>query len=206
MNKKKAFTLAEVLISVSIIGFIAVLTIPSVMYNTNKKTSAVGLKRAISALDQAIDMSRAESRYQPSPKCYYADDGSANVLNQCKELFIYIKDMMQVNKYCDGNAVAGGCMPEYEATGTCEGWNDVANKKAFVTTDGLVYFNYDDYNGAAIIGVDVNGEKGPNKWGFDVFSLSLQGHPGIMQTYKPGGCEVVADGGNTGAELLEEPD
>lgn len=207
MKLRKAFTLAEVLITLTIIGVIAALTIPSFMSNTSKKASAVGLKKAISTLDQTIDMSRSESKFQPIPKCYYSDVATeGNQLAQCKDLLIYMKDMMQVSKYCETDPVAGGCMPQYSVSASCGGWNELENKKAFVTTDGMVYFEYSEDTGAANIGVDVNGEKGPNKWGHDVFSLGLYGHKGVMQTYQPGGCEVVDDGGQTGAEVLQEAD
>ena len=63
MNLRKAFTLAEVLITVTIIGIVAALTIPSFMSDTSQRSNAVALKKAISALDQAVDMSRAESKF-----------------------------------------------------------------------------------------------------------------------------------------------
>lgn len=205
MKLRKAFTLSEVLITLTIIGVIAALTIPSFMSDTSQRSNTVALKKAISALDQAVDMSRAESKFQPMPKCYYSDEATeSNQLSQCKELFVYIKDMMQVNKYCESDPVSGGCMPQYSTSFSCEGWNNIATKKAFVTTDGMVYFEYSEDTGAANIGVDVNGVKGPNKWGYDVFSLGLYGHKGVMQAYQPGGCEFVEEGGLTGAELMKE--
>ena len=207
MKRKSAFTLSEVLITLSIIGVISMLTIPSVMFNTEKRSSAVSLKRAIAVLDQAIDMSRSESRYQPIPKCYLSDNGSSSQTQQCEELFLYIKDTMQVNKYCASNPVGGGCMPQYKAGETnCSGWDSTSDKQAFITTDGFIYFTYSKSQGASIIGVDLNGMRGPNRWGYDVFSLSLQGHSGIMQSYKPGGCERIEAGGIDGATLLRSSD
>ena len=206
MNLRKAFTLAEVLITVTIIGTVAALTIPSFMSDTSQRSNAVALKKAISALDQAVDMSRAESKFQPMPKCYISDVSTeGHQFDQCKDLFVYIKDMMQVSKYCESDPVSGGCMQEYNSDfSACEDWSKLENKKAFVTTDGMIYFEYSDEKGASNIGVDVNGSKGPNKWGYDVFSLGLYGHKGVMQTYQPGGCEPVDLGGMTGYELLKE--
>lgn len=207
MKRKSAFTLSEVLITLSIIGVISMLTIPSVMFNTEKRSSAVSLKRAIAVLDQAIDMSRSESRYQPIPKCYSSDNGGPDELKQCKELFLYLKDTMQVNRYCASNPVGGGCMPQYEADETtCSEWDSTSDKQAFITTDGFIYFTYTENAGASIIGVDLNGMRGPNKWGYDVFSLVLKGHSGIMQSYKPGGCERIEAGGIDGATLLRSSD
>ena len=113
---------------------------------------------------------------------------------------------MQVQKYCKEDPIGGECMSEYAETSGCEGWNDFATKKAFMTADGMSYFEYTAADGASIIGVDINGLRGPNKWGFDIFSLQLTGTRGSMQTYQPGGCEYAEEGGKTGSELLQETD
>lgn len=50
---KKAFTLAEVLITLGIIGTVAALTLPSVIQNYQKKQTVIRLKAIYSILDQA---------------------------------------------------------------------------------------------------------------------------------------------------------
>lgn len=211
MKQKKAFTLAEILITLTIIGVVAALTIPSLMFSTDEKQAIVGLKKAMSALDQAVDIARTEPKFQPNPKCYVLaenapDPDDSSQTAQCGDLFLYLKNAMQVQKYCKEDPIGGECMSEYAETSGCEGWNDFATKKAFMTTDGISYFEYSAADGASIIGVDVNGLRGPNKWGFDIFSLQLTGTRGSMQTYQPGGCEYAEEGGKTGSELLQETD
>ena len=51
---KKAFTLAEVLITLMIIGIVAALTIPSVISNYQQQEFKTGLKKAVSVLNEAI--------------------------------------------------------------------------------------------------------------------------------------------------------
>ena len=51
---KKAFTLAEVLITLLIIGVVAALTIPSVISNYQQQEFKTGLKKAVSVLNEAI--------------------------------------------------------------------------------------------------------------------------------------------------------
>ena len=51
---KKAFTLAEVLITLAIIGVVAALTIPSVISNYQQQEFKTGLKKAVSVLNEAI--------------------------------------------------------------------------------------------------------------------------------------------------------
>ena len=57
---KYAFTLAEVLITLTIIGVIAALTIPNMMQSYKKHQVEVGIKEAYSILSNAIKMSEAE--------------------------------------------------------------------------------------------------------------------------------------------------
>ena len=56
---RKAFTLAEVLITLAIIGVVAALTIPSVISNTQQQEFRTGLRKAVSVLNQAITMNMA---------------------------------------------------------------------------------------------------------------------------------------------------
>ena len=51
---KKGFTLAEVLITLAIIGIVAALTIPSVISNYQQQEFKTGLKKAVSVLNEAI--------------------------------------------------------------------------------------------------------------------------------------------------------
>ena len=52
--KKYGFTLAEVLITLAIIGIVAALTIPSVISNYQQQEFKTGLKKAVSVLNEAI--------------------------------------------------------------------------------------------------------------------------------------------------------
>jgi len=61
MKKNLAFTLAEVLITLTIIGVIAALTIPNLMQSYRKHQVEVGVKEAYSILSNAIKMSEAEN-------------------------------------------------------------------------------------------------------------------------------------------------
>ena len=51
---KKGFTLAEVLITLLIVGIVAALTIPSVIANAQQQEFKTGLKKAVNALNEAI--------------------------------------------------------------------------------------------------------------------------------------------------------
>lgn len=56
MEKKQGFTLAEVLITLVIIGIIASMTLPSLLGGTNKQELKTGLQKAMSTLSQAVTL------------------------------------------------------------------------------------------------------------------------------------------------------
>lgn len=56
---KKAFTLAEVLITLGIIGVVAAITIPTLIANTNNQKYRSQFKKTVSTLSQAAKMSQA---------------------------------------------------------------------------------------------------------------------------------------------------
>ena len=54
------FTLAEVLITLGIIGVVAALTLPALIQNYQKKVTAISVKKAYSELNQIIEMAKAD--------------------------------------------------------------------------------------------------------------------------------------------------
>ena len=61
LEKNSGFTLAEVLITLGIIGVVAALTIPTLMTAHKKHVTAAKLKRAVSSINQAIKLSESEN-------------------------------------------------------------------------------------------------------------------------------------------------
>lgn len=59
-NSKKGFTLAEILITLAIIGVIAAISIPVLMGETQDTEMKTALKKAVSVLNQAIGISIAQ--------------------------------------------------------------------------------------------------------------------------------------------------
>ena len=59
MNKKSGFTLAEVLVTLMIIGVIAAMTIPSLMQSTSSQEYKAAFKKAVSMLNQAVTLNYA---------------------------------------------------------------------------------------------------------------------------------------------------
>lgn len=61
---KKAFTLAEVLITLGIIGIVAEMTVPVLYNNVQKQTTLIRLKKEYSTINQAIRLSEVDNGMQ----------------------------------------------------------------------------------------------------------------------------------------------
>ena len=73
--KKNAFTLAEVLITLGIIGVVAALTIPVLIANHKKHEVVTKLEKVYTVMNQAIKMSEVENG---SVEHWYKDCGKSN--------------------------------------------------------------------------------------------------------------------------------
>ena len=113
---KKGFTLAEILITLAIIGIVAALTIPSVISNAQQQEFKTGLKKAVTVLNQAITTNLALDGDTP----YTTKDKLGDFLARHMSV-IKINNSSQTNK--DDNII-------------------IANY-AFYTTDGM-RFEIDD--------------------------------------------------------------
>ena len=198
---KSAFTLAEVLITLVIIGVIAALTVPTLIQNTQKQEYVSALKKAYSTLSQAAQMIIAE---EGNPKCN--DGGWACTLDD-----VYNKFKKYLNSTKDCGA-AKGCFRQHgekgykflKGNGYTVQWNDADWNRNFILADGaqVMVFSVDRNCGkewygsretCALTAVDINGEKSPNRYGRDVFYFALKEN-GLY----PLGCdsEQCTDAGN----------
>lgn len=176
---KKAFTLAEVLITLGIIGIVASLTIPTLVNNYRKKQFETGLKKEYSVLLQALDMYKQDN--ETPLKKEDTDQLHAEFKNKIKP---YLKILVDC-----GDSQAGGSEAKCVQNGnftqdkkytykTYSG--NIAKKDLFddgqiILNDGshLLFENPGDGNDV-YVSIDVNGyKKLPNKWGEDVFTFQL---------------------------------
>lgn len=150
---KKGFTLAEVLITLVIIGVIAAMTIPTLMNSTNNQEFRVGLKKAISALNQAMSLNYALEGTQIGAENL---SSSQNIVDN-----LFKKRMSVITTATSGTAFGVGST----------GISATDNQNVFYTADGARYAvsyaagAYDpvaDQMYYGLILIDVNGEKGPN--------------------------------------------
>ena len=87
---KKAFTLAEVLITLGIIGVVAALTLPSVVQNYQKRSLEVATQKFYSVMSQAIKQYMADvgvDDLRQSSLIGYDDDSDEVITAKNDEFF-----------------------------------------------------------------------------------------------------------------------
>ncbi len=165
-----AFTLAEVLITLAIIGVVAALTIPTVVKNYQKTQTTSKLKKAYSTLSQAYNNSQAENgMYQTWDKG--EDMDATEYFNR------YWKPYLKVSKICISSSDCGykSSMPWKQPNGITYEMNIVYSgmRETFLTPDGMLFVIFTKSGSVTIadtnIYVDLNGSKEPNRLGRDVF-------------------------------------
>ena len=221
---KKGFTLAEVLITLGIIGVVAALTIPTLLAKYQQKILNTQFKKSYALINQALR--NVQAQYDYIPRCYY---DSSNVFNnnECQDFSDKFFASLKILRTCEGKAYENGCIPEYEGMDTVananypdaevpEGYEDYGEyassgctyfRKNAILNDRTVYLLSDGtiifpYRNAMLIAVDINGLKGPNKWGYDLFSFVLR-FDGSKLYYSGGGCMLPEQGGVQTSVMVE---
>ena len=165
-GKKSAFTLAEVLITLGIVGVVAVMTMPTVIKNIQHKSLESQFKKSYSQLAQVIEQMRIEYGTLTYDERDTFNDFIESKYKKLKTVAAYddayINSRKTYSNYTAGKGIRSDCF------GTA-GWYP----KRFISADGsfIATCNHDYYG--MNISFDTNGYKGPNKFGYDIFFFKL---------------------------------
>lgn len=107
LKKYMAFTLAEVLIVIAIIGVVSALTIPNLSKSTNNKEIVARVKKANSNLSDAYG--RARSKYGANLDNWFLSDGT-DVTKRSKRVGKRMLEFMNVDKDC--TQTTAGCFKD----------------------------------------------------------------------------------------------
>ncbi len=168
-NKQKAFTLAEVLITLAIIGVVAALTIPTVVRNYQKQQTIVKLKKVYSTLSQAYNNSQAQNgMYQTWDKAM--DIGTAEFFNRYWKPYFKIERICTTYQNCGYESIFPWINPNGNTIERAIVSHEA--RTTFYSQDGILYIIF-SYTGEGSenseIYVDLNGSKKPNIAGRDLF-------------------------------------
>jgi prepilin-type N-terminal cleavage/methylation domain-containing protein len=179
-----AFTLAEVLITLGIIGIIAALTMPTLIANYKEKEAVARLKKAYSVLSSAFSLAQQELDTTPDNWDLIAGNspqGAENLLNALAPYLNIVKNCATSEPGCFaiGYKRLNGTNYSPDMSRT-----DMAK---IVLSDGTALafgINSPDCtaergdseilsNVCAWVLIDINGNKNPNQYGTDMFSFHL---------------------------------
>lgn len=185
---KYAFTLAEVLITLGIIGIVASITIPILMNNVQDQQWKTAYKKAYSDLSQV--MLSAKNNYD----FVEMDGGNTTfVKNNFDALYSYFK----ATKYCN-NSTTEGCWVDTCSTlsdcspATGAGYAETSSW-GFIDSSGRFWSHYRATGQTYLrIVVDTNGAKPPNSYGRDKWYFRIWGTTG-QNLGTPNNIEISPD-------------
>lgn len=201
-NKCFGFTLSEVMIALTLIGVVASLTVPTIGANVQQRARLAEFRTAHSKAEMALrSIIFDEGKI---PQCFliptsaqrtlYGLDSSlaAGLVNPynpsvaCPVLTQDFTRAMGAIRSCLNNPKTEGCIPNNYPSVGCF---DVTAAQAYMLDNGMILFTHSNAEGLRLFALDVNGRKGPNKWGQDIFTFSVY----ESATTKTGGKVYVSD-------------
>ena len=181
-----AFTLAETLIVMGIIGVVAALTIPNLNSSTADKEKVAKLNKIYSNLEDAVG--RAQAVYGP------VEEWLSGKTDEQKKLIFYerMSEFMKVQKTCAPNTA--GCFTKSQGKALKSGFSVTDTPQAFyqvILADGTsvsLFPYFGDGNcqedGCYNFYVDIDGpSKGSYTWGKDIFVFVGGSKDGLISSW-----------------------
>ena len=213
-QRKAAFTLAEVLITLGIIGIVAVMTLPNVINNFREKQLEAAFKKTNNVVMTALNETMAEygleglafkdlcPGYTTVSACAQANNSYFREINS---YFLSRFNIVRSTSNTFGNALDRKSIKVYNFMGKKvieyggmygmgsfnTPWNSVNFLNDGSVVSALTFFYHGGSDGVALT-FDTNGPyKGPNRFGYDIF-IRTSG-----SWYKPcSKLEAGLEGGN----------
>ena len=201
-HNNPAFTLAEVLITLVIIGIISAMVIPTLLDRFHKDSTGIALAKAYSTMNQTIIRMARDNNVD-------GDLSQTNLFNGTDSIIgDELVKFMKVSKNC---GMGAGCFTTTMGTEFLPLSTKVAtsgvigNHYSFIGNDSVSYMVQStgsgciaSYNGSSsasfsnhmkeicgLLWMDLNGFKAPNSWGNDIFLFYITN--GVTPTLYPAG-------------------
>ena len=200
LSPKKAFTLAEVLITLGIIGIVAAMTIPNLISHYQKESTATQLKKTFATVSLAVRTSESENEEVAG-----WDMSNKNTIEVFdKYLAPYMK--------CSKKLINAGEIKYFSPNGKQEkglaiirggaGVYTLLSGVQLIVNNGVIVGNNNGYYSIGIM-VDLNGyNTKPNKFGRDAFFISIAPEEGVKMSYRDDGEGIVQ---KTRKQLIDGP-
>ena len=182
-KNKKGFTLAEILVTLGIIGVIASMTIPNLVQDIQESQWKIAYKKAFGIASQAWKLALTNNEIA------IRTSTTGNTAHNTN--YAAFKSKFNVVKDCNSNNISECWDMSGEKWGS--GLWPITSSPAFIDNSGMAWTMP---LGAGDFLVDTNGFKGPNKYGRDRFNLfpvtvdnQITGMPVKLSPY-PGGDQI----------------
>lgn len=193
MKKNLAFTLAEVLITLGVIGIVAAMTLPALITRNQNKALEAALKKNYSVLQQAFERYQADTGERLKPEDVSKRVNGADPIGSLKSA---IQPYLKVLKDCGQFiAASNACVSSAEGLKKYKTYSKKTLSTVSLFDDGqlllsdgsLLLFENAQGSTTAYITIDVNGFlKNPNQWGHDLFTFQLMSDGRLMPMGAPG--------------------
>ena len=213
MKKKKAFTLSELLITISIIGVVAAITIPAMMRDIIKSNLEVGARESYALLNNVLKKINVDYQCDNDLICTTVFTSGKNSADLAFEFKKYIKVVNDCGLTTNQNCWPDATNDNFDGTGASSNMNASNYYYKFISTNNVAYAfhsyggagggNFDCANNGStgalgtnsfmslvcgVIVVDVNGYKKPNMKGKDTFTFYITNGKGPL-VYPSGGID-----------------
>lgn len=187
-----AFTIAEVLITLTIVSIIAAITMPSLISSTNDMQYKLAYKKAYSNLYSALNRANADKALKSSSGSY-----DTVILDNFETIMSYIKtvktcyDYRTLGQSADNSSCWNKDGEEFNSFSYSHGFPALFDMVA-VDISGMSWATY--ARGYTFdVFVDTNGHKKPNQFGKDRFILALRSKSGSGSIGYPITARPLAD-------------
>lgn len=215
--KKIAFTLAEVLITLGIIGIVAALTIPQLISNYQKHVYTAQLKKFYSTFQAGMKTYMAKENCNDL-SCTGLFNGVTAQGAQYNKLNTEIPKIFKINYFCLPDSAPNDCVKSVRFMTSNLGSSNSFFRygSSFKTSEGILFELLDDdtgncttyssitadsklKNSCSQLRVDVNGDKGPDMFGRDVFLYWIAYDGSLYPNYGIDYAKAYMDSNNPNA-------
>ena len=196
MKKLFAFTLAEVLVTLGIIGDVSALTVPTLMQSHQRKTYVTQLNQVYNLFSQAFlqymneknALNLHEAGLTSSAEVRNFMNKYFNIVQSCTTFTDCFSDDAYHNM--NGTALTNSSY-----------WPGSTNAPCFVLANGsAVCLEHSKYHNSSYghITIDINGKGGPNVAGRDLFFVTYYNDGSIDEDNIPPSCRTSGTGCGSG--------
>lgn len=190
MHSKKllGFTLAEMLLAMSIVGIIAAITVPTLQTNHQRRAFTVGIEKAYAEFTQVMSIFMVKEFVKDIPHSYLAVSSAtpsdAEIENSAgKFLNKYFRVSQDIGTTNTAFASQYSSIEGTYGPFPCKGYSVVTERGSAICMEPAVY-NGGNFTNAKVY-VDLNGTEEPNIGGRDLFIFEIDKDANVTYKFDP---------------------